>query len=647
MSSTGANGNNQNGGNTEGDLRGAGGSRRFPAPGEMKGATAFSQDRDVRSSDWLFGAIKRTSFLGENFLAATRVSKGRGPRRKAGDWSLMFLDFVVSDSVDIQPWWDDTNDMLWRSAGFESKPAYHTCYERFVELGQVAQAFENAAAAVIQNARRYEPRIGMYLHVDSTEAETHAALVHDCAADDPNCRVWRERGERSDRRSAREAAWGGATVAAAAAAEAGPLDPEFGGEEEDVEVEQGPGPDDTVDEEERLRREKRPQRMPTMAVRDLRHEKTAEAPTEEAQDAFRDDDDFDPLLDEDTIEATETAGKYRRVKINGCWYRTLDKSAGIRAYTGGRGAVRFWHGFYNSKAICHLMRAPVAVEVASASRQEFDIYPDLIDRAERNLGTRPRAVVADRGFSVTKVFKWNSERGIASVMHWRKSHPAERKSDQERYDRHGIPRCKLCGGPTEFVRFNHTPNPRLWFRCMLVAKEECRGDQSIACAADWRALVPLWRDDPVYLELRRSHKSYEAVHDYWRDRYRVAAADIGQRPKRTGLEWQQLRANAALLIEWIRISHLHGWLGTGRRPCRINSSLSRGNEAAEGLRQFRSQIGLMQPYGKAAAETFGDRRLRRSPSHEWQLRMRWQKRCRANEKARKTAARGARVRAPR
>lgn len=119
------------------------------------------------------------------------------------------------------------------------------------------------------------------------------------------------------------------------------------------------------------------------------------------------------------------------------------------------------------------------------------------------------------------------------------------KHDTARYDRHGIPRCAHCGGPTDFLRFSHQPSPRIWFRCHCHPHAVCLGDQSIACSTDWRALVPLRRDDAAYLELRRSHKTFEAVHDYWRDRYKVAAADIGQRPKRTGLEWQQLRANAA------------------------------------------------------------------------------------------------------
>ncbi len=228
------------------------------------------------------------------------------------------------------------------------------------------------------------------------------------------------------------------------------------------------------------------------------------------------------------------------------------------------------------------------------------------------------------------------------MIQWRRSQAHEQKLDTDRYDRHGVPRCQHCGGTTEFVRFHHEPTPRIWVRCMTSATDNCNGVQSIACSTDWRALVPLRRDDPVYLELRRSHQPFEAVHDYWRDRYKIAAADIGQRPKRIGPEWQQLRANAALLVEWLRMSYLHGWLDDTRRPPRAVTKIGRGDEAARRLRQFRAQIGLNRPYGPAAVSAFHDRRLRRSPSEAWAIRVRWDKRRAQQVKARRAARRSQR-----
>jgi hypothetical protein len=586
--------------------RAPGGSRRFPAPAELKGATAFAADANVRNSDWLFGTIRQTPLLGEEFLASMRVDRHRGPKRGEADWVLLYLDFVTSDSVDVQPWYAQADDALFAAAGCSARPCFRTVFDRFIELEELADTLEAAAAKLIQHARRFEPRIGMYLHVDSTEAETHAALVHDCPEDDPDCKVWKARRKRARRRTERMAAWGGA--------------PASDDEDDATETE------DDRPEEEIAFSEKRPKRVPTQSVRELRQKAAAEAPPE-----LTDPDEYDPDLQDfhaEGVAASQTDGKYRRIKTSsGCWYKLADTTAGIRAYTNGRGTDTFWVGFYNSKAIDHAAHAPVAIEVASASEQEFDIYPRLMARVERNLGVQPRAVVADRGYSVTKVFRFNSERGIASVIQWRKARPHERRIDHERYDRHGIPRCGHCGGPTEYVRFHHEPTPRIWYACLSKPTDACHGDQSIACSVDWRALVPLRRDDPVYLELRRSHKTYEAIHDYWRDRYKVAAADIGQRPKRTGVKWQQLRANGALLVEWLRICHLNGWLDNGRhRPCAVNTRMGRGTPAAETMRHFRTQIGLNHHYGPAAVRTFGDRHLRRTPSEAWTLRMRWEKR---------------------
>lgn len=596
--------------------RGPGGSRRFPEPAELARATAFSANLEVGNSTWLFEHVRTSALLGEPFLDSMRINGSRGPKRERVEWILLYLDFATSDSVDVQPWYADAEDSLFRAAGCSRRPCLRTVRDRFVELEQLTADLEAAAARLIQNARHFEPRIGMYVHVDSTEAETHAALVHACPITDPNCQVWKKRRESVARRRTREARWGNP-----------PADPNADNAP-DVDTREATDPSDEDEQPvEEIFDERRPLRIATSEVRADRHRQTSlpAEPTEANGEPS------DPL-DLGFEEVGETAtGKL--IRIGGCLYRTLDPKAGIRAYTGSKGAVKFWHGYYNMKAIDHVTRAPIAVRVDSASKNEHMIYPELLDQATRNLGTSPRAVIADRGFSVRPVFELNTRRGIASVIQWRRAQAHEQKNDNDRYDRHGIPRCQHCGATTEFVRFHHEPTPRIWFRCMSGMTDACNGVQSIACATDWRALVPLRRDDPVYLELRRTHQLYEAVHDYWRDRYKVAAADIGQRPKRIGPEWQQLRANAALLVEWLRISYLHGWLGGERTPCRAVAKIGRGNDAARRLRQFRAQIGLNRPYGSAAVAAYGTRCLRRSPSETWAVQMRWDKRKAQEEKA--------------
>jgi hypothetical protein len=270
-----------------------------------------------------------------------------------------------------------------------------------------------------------------------------------------------------------------------------------------------------------------------------------------------------------------------------------------------RGATRFWHGFYNQKAVCHYTGAALAVVVESSSRQEYDIYPELYEQLEQTLGGHPESVIADKGFSVGKVFQHNTERGVATVISYKRAGGDRRRHDKQTHDRHGVPRCKHCGGPSNFVRFNENPKPRVWFDCAVVLTSACKKTQSMMCEKDWRLLVPLWRTNPLYHELKHSHGHYEHTHNNWRSRYRVAADDLGIRPKRRGAGWQRLRAACGLIAEWLRICHRQGWLGSARinrkhkveRPADWQKA---GEEAAASLAEFRRDVGITAPYGKTA-----------------------------------------------
>ena len=110
----------------------------------------------------------------------------------------------------------------------------------------------------------------------------------------------------------------------------------------------------------------------------------------------------------------------------------------------------------------------------------------------------------------------------------------------------------------------------------------------------------MWRTEPAYFALKETHTSYERVHQLWRSRYRVGAEDHSLRPKRHGVACQQLRANAALLIEWLRILWREGWLGSARRnPKRPFTNEPR---ALSRLLDFRRRTGLTGYYGSAAEE---------------------------------------------
>lgn len=64
----------------------------------------------------------------------------------------------------------------------------------------------------------------------------------------------------------------------------------------------------------------------------------------------------------------------------------------------------------------------------------------------------------------------------------------------------------------------------------------------------------------------------------------------------------RLRANVAALIEWLRIAHRQGWLGSARRHDGVEQRTfqSIGQKAAAKLARFRARVGITQPYGVPA-----------------------------------------------
>jgi hypothetical protein len=126
--------------------------------------------------------------------------------------------------------------------------------------------------------------------------------------------------------------------------------------------------------------------------------------------------------------------------------------------------------------------------------------------------------------------------------------------------------------------------------------------QSIACSRDWTTLLPLWRTEEAYFALKESHEAYERVHHLFRTRYCVGADNHSMRPKRIGLPWQQLRANAALLVEWLRILHRENWLSSARRAGRRANGRERTYHgfAWRKFLRFRNREGLNRPYGPKA-----------------------------------------------
>lgn len=194
-----------------------------------------------------------------------------------GNWALAYMAFTVSRKADVQPWWATARQDLWEACGFVERPSYQATQLRFAELEEeeLSCAFTAVAGELIQHARKHSNgQVGRDLHIDGTEAETNARLVHDC-----------QPGENCQKRS------------------------------------------------------KYPRRIHSDEAREHRHAEAAQPPPE----------DPDEMNFGDATEHLDLY-RYQRMIVNGCWYRSLDKTAGIRGYE-GKGklmgqVIKFWHGFY-------------------------------------------------------------------------------------------------------------------------------------------------------------------------------------------------------------------------------------------------------------------------------------------------------------
>jgi hypothetical protein len=119
----------------------------------------------------------------------------------------------------------------------------------------------------------------------------------------------------------------------------------------------------------------RPARATTGIARRDREDRNTEDPETSAK---RDQE----SLPEKVVIVQRGSKLIKRIRQNGCWYRTRDLKAGIRAYEGERGARRFWHGYYAGKVVDHFTGGVVPC-VENASTQEFHLFPALYDRVRR------------------------------------------------------------------------------------------------------------------------------------------------------------------------------------------------------------------------------------------------------------------------
>lgn len=142
---------------------------RYQPPDRLPGATEFSKDDALRGSLNTVRLLKSQRWAWDELReACADLEVKHARRREPGHWELAAVAFIASKHVDIQPWWDESTDELWRECGFTGKPPYLRVWRRLRELEAVCEAFLDAAGKVIRRCREHDERVMAHVHFDFT-----------------------------------------------------------------------------------------------------------------------------------------------------------------------------------------------------------------------------------------------------------------------------------------------------------------------------------------------------------------------------------------------------------------------------------------------------------------------------------------------
>lgn len=129
----------------------------------------------------LFSLLRSNAPLYRQLLRATDLQLADGRHRIPGYWGLMFMAYVVCGHRDMKWFYLHTPRRVWRAAGFTEDPSYHTMYRAFCRLEERIEPIRAVVAELIALAVTGSGGlVGRDIHVDGTEAETNARLIHDC-----------------------------------------------------------------------------------------------------------------------------------------------------------------------------------------------------------------------------------------------------------------------------------------------------------------------------------------------------------------------------------------------------------------------------------------------------------------------------------
>lgn len=516
----------------------------------LDGALEFSDDPELSDVFYVVAELARRPQLIADLLLDTTIHKRDGRNRLPGSWALLYLSFVMSRHVDVQPFYNAyRSTRIWEICGFEQLPSRRTVHDRFAELERYRDAFDRFRAKLIAVARKHEPRIGEVAIVDGSAFTSNARIEH-CCPDRDACRAAKNRPARFPRPAA----------------------------DEQIRADR---------QEEKTAPEDQVMAGPQNALEGL-------APGDPG------------------YEAEQRDPRYTYFWRHGHRYRCRDRSIGSRVYGHGRRPRAAWNGGVHLAFTDAFTGAPLADYCQPASINEVNGYIPGFERLLSNLnGEAPRIVGGDGAYHVKQVMDFNIRRGIGSVFPWRKPHPSMSRADvkTDRYDQHGVPRCQHCGGPGLTVGpglglvMTARGEPRTRFRCINKSTPACttKAPQSISNLAEPRLLVGLSRLHPPYHQVGAIVRNREHVHRHSRDRHRVGGKDNYSRPRRVpAVDVQELRSAAHGCLTWFCLALRYGWIRGHRSHRRVSTTPVDGQGKMRRTLRARDRHGLDLPYGPAA-----------------------------------------------
>jgi len=100
--------------------------------------------------------------------------------------------------------------------------------------------------------------------------------------------------------------------------------------------------------------------------------------------------------------------------------------------------------------------------------------------------------------------------------------------------------------------------------------------QSLSATIDPKFIVPLWATNPIFVELSKTHQTYERYHFKARRRNQTGPKSHTTAPRRVGITCQQLRATIGNMLNRLTLCIKYGWIGTHRPRFEVKRNRNAG-----------------------------------------------------------------------